>query len=78
MMYNFIKISGPSEALLDFNDLLRVQQLKNDNVQGFDTKWDEALLSMTKVPDEKQKQLRSSEQLKTLAALYMQDTAILD
>ena len=36
------KISGTGEALVDFNDLLRVQ-LKNDNVQGFDTKLDEVL-----------------------------------
>ena len=35
----------------DFNDLLRVQ-LKTDNVQGFDTKWGEVLVSMTKVPSE--------------------------
>ena len=38
-------ISGTGEALLDFNDQLGVQ-LKNDNVQGFDTKWDEVLLSL--------------------------------
>ena len=44
------KISGTSEAVLDFNDLLRVH-LKNDNVQGADTKWDEEL-SIRKVPDE--------------------------
>ena len=34
------------EALLEFKDVVRVQ-LKNDNVQGFDTKWDEVLLAMT-------------------------------
>ena len=35
-------------GLVDFQDLLRVQ-LINDNVQGFDTKWDEILFSVTKV-----------------------------
>ena len=42
------KFSGTGQALLDFNDLLRVQ-LKNDNVQDFDAKWDEVLLSMKKI-----------------------------
>ena len=50
------------------------------NVQGFDTKWDEVLLSMTKVPDEDileicyKKQLQFAEELKPLMALYQQDT----
>ena len=34
-IYDNFKISETGEALLDLNDLLRVQ-LKNDNVQGFD------------------------------------------
>ena len=79
MIYDYLKISGTSEALLDFNDLLRVQ-LKSDNVQGFDTKWDEVLLSMTEVPDEDtlekvyKKQVHYSEELKPLMALYQRDT----
>ena len=48
MIHDNFKISGTSEALLDFNGLLGIQ-LKTDNVQGFDTKWNGALLSMTKV-----------------------------
>ena len=44
-------ISGTGEALLDFNDLLRLP-LKGDNVQGLATKWNEVLLSMTTVPDD--------------------------
>ena len=51
MIGDHFNISGTGEALLDFKDLSRVQ-LKNDDVQGFDTKWNEVLLSMTKVPDE--------------------------
>ena len=50
-VYDNFKISGTGEALSDFNDLPRVQ-LKNDDVQGLDTKWDEVLFSMTKIPDE--------------------------
>ena len=48
MTYDHFKISGTGEALLRFNDRLRVQ-LTKDNVQGFDTKWDEIL---PKDPDE--------------------------
>ena len=32
------KISGEGAAILDLGDLLKVE-LKNDNVQAFDTKW---------------------------------------
>ena len=46
MICAYFKISGAGEALLDFNDTYRVQ-LKNDNVQGIETKWDEVLLSVT-------------------------------
>ena len=49
MICDNVKISGTGEALLDFNDLLRVE-LRGDNGQGFDTKWDEVLRSITKVP----------------------------
>ena len=37
-IYDYFEISGTGEALHDLNDLPRLQ-LKNDNVQGFDTKW---------------------------------------
>ena len=33
-----LQISGESAAILDLGDLLKVE-LKNDNVQAFDTKW---------------------------------------
>ena len=44
MICDNFKISGTSEALLGFNDMLRLQ-LKNDNVQSFYTKRDEVLLT---------------------------------
>ena len=43
MIHRHFRISGTCEALLDLE-----VQLKNGNVQGFDTKWDEVLVSMTK------------------------------
>ena len=78
MIGDNFKISGTSEALLDINDQLGVH-VKDDNLQGFDTKWDEILfLSMTRVPDEdileiNKKQFRYSEELAPLTASYLQD-----
>ena len=40
MIYDVFQMSGDHEAILDFRDLSTVQ-LKHDNVQAFDTKWDE-------------------------------------
>ena len=37
MIYDFSKICGDTEALLDFR--VSKVQLTNDNVQAFDTKW---------------------------------------
>ena len=51
MICDYVKISGTGEALLDYNVPMRVQ-LEGDHVQGFDTKWDGVLLSMTQVPEE--------------------------
>ena len=50
--------------------------LRNDNVQEFDTRWDEILLSMTRIPSddilESLYKLRicESEQLRTVLELY--------
>ena len=79
VIYDNFKISGTGKALLDFNDLLRVQ-LMNDSVQGFDTKLDKVLLSMTKILDEEvleklhKKQLHFSVGLEPLMASYLRDT----
>ena len=62
MIYDNFKISETGEALLDNIDLLRVQ-LDNDNVQGFDTKWDGDILEKWY-----KKQPHFSEDLKPLMA----------
>ena len=36
---------------LDMPDLLKIE-LRGDNVQTFDTKWDETIIAMLKQPDE--------------------------
>ena len=40
-------MTGAHDTVLDFADLLSVT-LRDDNVQEFDTRWSEVLLSMTK------------------------------
>ena len=47
MIVDFFKISGTVGPLLDFNDPIRVHF-----GQVFHSKWDEVLLSITKVPGE--------------------------
>ena len=39
MIYDQFEISDSDGAVLDFSDLLEIE-LKNDNVQSFDTGWD--------------------------------------
>ena len=54
--------------------------LRGDDVQEFDTKWDEVLLSMKNTLGEDMMEsfvklrIRNSEQVKTTSALYNQDT----
>ena len=46
MIYDFFNSSGGNFAILDFRDSSKVH-LNNDDVQAFDTKWDEALSAVT-------------------------------
>ena len=45
-IYDFFKNSGDNEAILDIRDSSNFQ-LKNDNVQAFETWWDEVLSAVT-------------------------------
>ena len=50
--------------------------LRNDDIQEFDSKWDEILLSMTQIPSDDileslyKLRIRESEKLKTVLELY--------
>ena len=74
MIYDCFRVAGAHDTVLDHADLFSIN-LRSDNVQEFDTRWDEILLSMTKIPsDDIQESLhklwiRESEQLKTVLAL---------
>ena len=71
MIYDFFKISGDNEAILDLRDSSKVQ-LENDTVQGFDTKRDDVLSAVTDRPDDSileslyQMQVEKSEDLQYL------------
>ena len=51
MIYEFSKVSDKDESVLDLNGILKVE-LKNDNVQSFNARWDETMIAMKKQPDD--------------------------
>ena len=79
MIYDYFRVTGAHDTLLDYADLFSVT-FHDDNVQEFDTRWDEVLLSMSKIPSDDvveniyKLRVRESAQLKTVLELY--DTEI--
>ena len=75
MIYDYFRVTGAHDAVLDYADLFSVT-LHDDNIQEFDTKWDEILLSMTKISSDEileslyKLRIRASDQLKTVLELY--------
>ena len=49
MIYDYFRVTGAHESVLGYLDLFSITH-RNDNVHEFDTRWDEVLLSMTKLP----------------------------
>ena len=70
-----LPVTGAHDTVLDYADLFTIT-LRNDDVQEFDTRWDEILLSMTKIPPDDvleslyKLRTRESDQLKTVLELY--------
>ena len=64
---------------MDLNEILKVE-LKKDNVQSFNGRWDETIIARKKQPDDEIldfffcRPLQQSEQLKPLLSLYIQGT----
>ena len=75
MIYEYFRVTGANDSVENYADLFTVV-LRNDNIQEFDTKWDEILLSMTKIPTDDildnlyKQRIRESEKLKTVLELY--------
>ena len=49
LIYEYFRVTGANDSVENCADLFTVV-LRNDDIQEFDTKWDEILLSMTKIP----------------------------
>ena len=68
-------MTGAHDTVLDYADLISVTP-RNGNIQENDTRWDEVLLSMSKIPSDDileslfKLRIRESDQLKTVLELY--------
>ena len=51
MIYEHFRATGAYDAAQGLSDLFYVR-LQNDDVQDFDTRWDQALLTASEVPTE--------------------------
>ena len=51
MIYAYVGVRGTHESILEFSDLMGVA-LRGDDVQGFDTRWDEVLSSIKELPQD--------------------------
>ena len=75
MIYDYFRVTGAHDTVLDCADFFSVTH-RVDNIQEFDTRWDEVLLSMSKNPSDDvleilyKLRIRESDQLKTLLELY--------
>ena len=75
LIYEYFRVTGVNDSVENYAELFTVV-LRNDGIQEFDSKWDEILLSMTKIPIddilENLYKLRTgeSERLKTVLELY--------
>ena len=80
MIHEHFRATGVYEAVQGLSDLFNIH-MQNDDVQDFDVRWDQALLSASEIPTEmilerlyKSKYLQDSVQLQTVLALYDQET----
>ena len=75
MIYHYFRVVGAQDTVLDFANLFS-DTIHDDNVQKLDTRWDEVLLSMSKIPSDDileslyKLRIRESDQLKTVLELY--------
>ena len=75
LIYDYFRVTGDDDTILDYADLFTID-LRNDDVQEFDTRWDGLLLSLSKItPDDVLESLyklriRESDQLKHVLELY--------
>ena len=51
MIYDYFRVTGAHDTVLDYADLFSVS-LHDDNIHELDTRWDEVLLSLSKIPSD--------------------------
>ena len=75
MIYDYFRVTGAHDTVLDHADFFSVTR-RDDNILEFDTRWDEVLFPMTKIPSDEiweslcKFRIRESDQLKTVFVLY--------
>ena len=75
LIYDYFRVTGVHDSVENYADLSTIS-LRNDDIQEFDSKWDEILLSMTKIPPDDileglyKLRIRESEKHKTVLELY--------
>ena len=75
LIYEYFRVTGANNSVEIYADLFTVV-LRNDDIQEFDSKCDEILLSMTQIPSDDifeslyKLRIRESEKLKTVLELY--------
>ena len=75
MIFDYLRVTGAHDTVLYYADLFTII-LRNDDVQEFDIRWDEHLLSMSEIPTDDvleslyRLRIHESDQLKTVLELY--------
>ena len=78
MIYEYFRATGAVETVQGLTDLVSMT-LQNDDVQGFDVRWDHALLSVSEMPSDPilvglyKSKLQNSAQPRTVMTLYDQE-----
>ena len=75
LIYEYFRVTGANDSVENYADLFTIA-LRNDDIQEFDSKWDEILLSMTQIPSDGileglyKLRIRESGKPKTVLKLY--------
>ena len=51
LVYQYFRVTGANDSVENYADLFTVD-LRNDDIQEFDSTWDDILLSMTQIPSD--------------------------
>ena len=71
LIYEYFRVTEANDSVENYADLFTIG-LRNDDIQEFDSKWNEILLSITKIPHDDileglyKLRIRESEKLKTV------------